>query len=271
MNYATGMHGSLGLEVCSTGWDWRHPADWRMVRQDGAGEWVFVQSVGVGRWYGPDRSDVMVPGTCLFYPPDGFQAYGAADRVFSNHWFHATGSVLAEALSRCGLPLAQPIPLTDPTRVSQALFRLHQEFTRRESGWEVGAVGAVLTVLTEAGRARQLPSQTRRSDDGPLHTLRERLHQHPGEPWPVERMARLVGLSPSRFNDRYRAAFSTSPTTDVINARLALARRLLEGGSTVARAAASSGFCDVAYFHRQFRRRLGFTPGACRRHASQDR
>ena len=256
----------LGLQVRYTGWDWKHPADWWMLRPDGAGEWVFIVTLSPARWSDGSREQLLAPGTCLLYPPTGYQSYGAAGKPFANHWFHATGPALADLAKACSIPVATPITQGDPTPVAQAMARLHQEFTRREPAWEAASAAALVAVLVAAGRAHRDSDPLRHRDDRALYALRERLQQHPTEPWPVARMARLAGLSPSRFSARYRSAFATSPNADVIAARLTLARRLLEGGATVEQAAEQAGFADVSYFHRQFRRRLGCTPATCRGH-----
>ena len=47
--------------------------------------------------------------------------------------------------------------------------------------------------------------------------------------------------------------------------RVGHARRLLAAGSSIGDAAVASGFADQSHLHRQFRHRLGFTPGRYRR------
>jgi len=77
-------------------------------------------------------------------------------------------------------------------------------------------------------------------------------------------------LSPSRLRARWQSAFGCAPSADVIAARIAYAQRLLEGGLTVADAARRSGFNDLPYFHRQFRRLTGGTPGVHRKRSTHE-
>jgi AraC-like DNA-binding protein len=59
------------------------------------------------------------------------------------------------------------------------------------------------------------------------------------------------------------------PHAWLVARRLRLARRMLEGGSAIAETAAATGFADQSHLTRHFRRSLGFTPGAYRRHFAQ--
>lgn len=231
-----------------------------MHRPQGCVDWVFILFVTAARC----RERRVPAGYALLFAPGMVQDYGACRPSFSNHWFHADGKRLAPLVTSLAIPLGELFPFADPTAVSRCLHDLERERLRQEAGWQVITAAAVITILVMAGRASQHDQCQRTADDGPLRDVRAEVHARPAEAWPVSRMAKRAGLSPSRFSARYRSAFGISPAADLIQARIAVARRLIEGGRTVAQAAEHSGFTDLPYFYRQFQRQVGCAPGGCR-------
>lgn len=59
----------------------------------------------------------------------------------------------------------------------------------------------------------------------------------------------------------FRKHYGLPPREFRTRARIALARRLLAGGSSQAEAALAVGFFDQSHFHRHFRRLMGVSPG----------
>lgn len=82
----------------------------------------------------------------------------------------------------------------------------------------------------------------------------------------VPELARMAGLSPSRFARAFTAAFGRAPIDYLIERRLDEAERLLRATRLSLREVALQvGFSDEFYFSRQFKKRRGRPPGACRR------
>ncbi|MFA6287318.1 MAG: helix-turn-helix domain-containing protein [Opitutaceae bacterium] len=78
-------------------------------------------------------------------------------------------------------------------------------------------------------------------------------------------LAKKAGMSLSTFKRAFKAVTGTSPIDYVLQARLARACHLLrDADKTVTEAALAAGFNDSNYFARQFRRRMGCTPGEWR-------
>jgi len=91
------------------------------------------------------------------------------------------------------------------------------------------------------------------------------IHSEPGECWSVDRLAKGVAMSPSRFAARFTAALGDSPMAYVTKWRMNLAGRLLgESRLGVSEIAADVGYENVAAFSRAFKRHLGVPPAAWR-------
>ena len=77
----------------------------------------------------------------------------------------------------------------------------------------------------------------------------------------LPRLARIAGLSPSRFHAVFRTAFGMAPSRWLQERRLARARELLAGSDLpVHLVAERSGFNDPFHFSRLFKRRQGMAP-----------
>jgi AraC-like DNA-binding protein len=83
----------------------------------------------------------------------------------------------------------------------------------------------------------------------------------------IDDLARSACLSPRQMERRFKTSFGIGPHEFLVRTRiLAACRALRESDGTLADIALSSGFYDESAFVRQFRKHIGVTPGAYRRH-----
>lgn len=96
------------------------------------------------------------------------------------------------------------------------------------------------------------------------------VHREPERQWSVASMAAGVAMSRSSFSKRFTDLVGDTPMQYVTGWRMHLAIDLLkEDGLTVAQAAERLGYTTEASFSRAFKRTLGHSPGAVRRHTEQ--
>lgn len=101
--------------------------------------------------------------------------------------------------------------------------------------------------------------------DPKLDLLALEIRSSPGAPRTVRDMARFCALSIPHFNRKFREAFGMAPRHYVIHQKILRAASLLrESSMPIQQIAASLGYSDVFFFHRQFRRMAGATPRAVR-------
>jgi AraC-like DNA-binding protein len=91
------------------------------------------------------------------------------------------------------------------------------------------------------------------------------LHGEPREPWTVERLAHVVGLSRSVLAERFTELVGTPPMQYLALWRMQLASRLLLEGGNVAVVAAEVGYESEAAFSRAFKKLVGQAPATWRR------
>ena len=91
------------------------------------------------------------------------------------------------------------------------------------------------------------------------------LHGEPRDPWTVERLARLVGLSRSVLAERFTDMVGQPPMQYLALWRMQLASRLLVEGGQVAAVAGAVGYESEAAFSRAFKKLVGQAPATWRK------
>jgi AraC-like DNA-binding protein len=95
------------------------------------------------------------------------------------------------------------------------------------------------------------------------------MHDAPAEPWTVERLARLVGLSRSVFAERFTEIVGQPPMQYLALWRMQIASRLLADGGHVAEVARAVGYESEAAFSRAFKKLVGQAPATWRKGVSR--
>lgn len=132
-------------------------------------------------------------------------------------------------------------------RLSEVLFvetlrRFIQELPDQQKGWLAGARDPVI------GEALAL------------------VHKNPEHSWTVAKLAHQVGVSRTRFAERFRHFLGEPPMTYLARWRLRLAaEKLVSSNANVVEIAAEVGYASEAAFNRVFKREFGCPPAQFRR------
>lgn len=113
------------------------------------------------------------------------------------------------------------------------------------------------------GELRQILDAFR---DAQVGRALELIHAAPAKPWTVESLAAAVGMSRSRFAERFAQAMGVGPMAYLADWRLQKALALLdERTSSIQRVAADTGYRSAAAFSRAFAGKFGVPPSDYRR------
>lgn len=94
----------------------------------------------------------------------------------------------------------------------------------------------------------------------------EAIHAEPAEPWTVEGLARIAGMSRTAFATRFNALVADPPLAYLTDWRMQLARRLLlESDLPIIDVAERTGYKSEASFGRVFKRHFNAPPAGYRR------
>lgn len=92
------------------------------------------------------------------------------------------------------------------------------------------------------------------------------IEQHHSEKLSIHTMAAVSGFSQSHFMKFFKSALGTSFTAYLNDYRLTMASRLLlASGASVLDIAADTGFDNLSYFNRMFKKKFGTTPSGFRK------
>ena len=92
------------------------------------------------------------------------------------------------------------------------------------------------------------------------------IHEHPGTPWTVARLAAQAGLSRSAFAARFTRLVGRAPLQYLTYWRMQHAQRLLRASNAgIAQIAAQVGYQTEPAFSRAFKHWAGIASGAYRR------
>ena len=111
---------------------------------------------------------------------------------------------------------------------------------------------------------RPLRSPLSARDDRALRIASDYLADRPERNVGLDELAAAAGIGKFRLVRLFRERTGLPPHALQIAHRVRKARRLLEGGDTIADIAAATGFADQSHLHRHFQRSLGLTPGEYR-------
>lgn len=96
------------------------------------------------------------------------------------------------------------------------------------------------------------------------------MHQDPARGWTVAALAQAAAMSRSAFAQRFTERVGMPVLEYLTQWRMHLAQAWLQQGQGIADVAARVGYQSDAAFCRAYRRAVGTTPGAARRHRSLD-
>ena len=84
---------------------------------------------------------------------------------------------------------------------------------------------------------------------------------NPQKNWTIKELAEMCNMSESYFQTMYKRIYNSNCISDVINARLAMAKDLVRNtSSSMQEIAICCGYKNVEHFSRQFKQKYGMSP-----------
>jgi AraC-like DNA-binding protein len=215
---------------------------------------------------------VAEPGTALVIERDTYHCLDSVEEgrgvaKWASIDFDVLGGVSVLALFDA--PMVRPRPQADALgSLCGELAAFHRglaeqpSLARAVAGSALGMrmLEAVIAGASANARAAALLTNAQR-----LAPVLERIDERLAEPTSREQLARLAGLSPSRFHELFLAVMRESPMAYLQRRRVQRAQQLLIGGGpSVREVAAAVGFDDPFHFSRVFKRVTGQSPARYR-------
>lgn len=199
-------------------------------------------------------------------PPGGEVRYGRlsgpADLRQIGGWFlfdSPDAGLLVSLLPRM-------IHIRGAPRLAQMVRLLGDESARDDAGRDLILERLVEILLVEALRSAPTeaagPGLLRGLADKRIAVALRGMHDGVSHPWTVEELARAAGMSRSAFFGRFSRMVGLPPMEYLVVWRMAVARKLLRGGTLgIDEVAARVGYGSASTFSTAFSRQTGQPPG----------
>lgn len=241
--------------------------EYHLVRYEGQDAFNFVHfldPVVVVTEYGEVKTE---KDACIIYSPHIPQEYYALPGGFTNDFVTFSVDDLLY-VSRYNLPENQVFYVADGKRITEIVEYISWacfDFQVDHQEDLLSHVHLLLQTLSDSIVSDTPRNQRNYMMKKQFFQLREQMRQSP-QGWTVEKMAKAVYLTRSRFTVLYQEIFQTAPKADLIDFTITFAKKQLTGTTnTIAEIARNCGYSSVEHFIRIFRKAEGVTPGQYRK------
>ncbi len=203
-------------------------------------------------------------GTVILYAPAHPQRYFHPFSGFSNDWVKFSGEDMESFLEEISFPLNIPFQVENAEDVHDWVRRIEQEFFMKDknSVYMLDALMRELLLQLARQYAQGLGGmRDNRAKEQKFRQARSIIMSHLDQPWTIDDMANLLGLSPSRFSHMYTSIFHVSPKQNLLSERMNQAKFLLESRDySVGEVASKVGYDNIYHFSKQFKKATGMSP-----------
>ncbi|MDN5844003.1 MAG: AraC family transcriptional regulator [Alcaligenaceae bacterium] len=166
------------------------------------------------------------------------------------------------------LPPLIALPLVRVSGLDLALELLFAETDRVRCGrrllvdrlFEVVVIQLMRWLLDHPQEAGVRPGFITGMSDRRLARALVAMHDAPGEPWPVERMAERAGMSRTAFANTFREVVGQTPADYLNDWRIALAQNRLREGQPIKILTDELGYSNPSALSRAFSAKVGMSP-----------
>ena len=172
----------------------------------------------------------------------------------------------AHPLARA-LPPLVVLPLDAVEGLEQSLALLFAETARVLCGhrlladrlFEVVLIQLLRWLLDHPQESELPPGLLAGLGDAQLARVLVAMHERPGDPWTLDRMAREAGLSRSAFAQRFKAVVNATPADYLASWRLTIAQAELRKGASLKSIADTLGYANASALSRLFTQKIGIS------------
>lgn len=215
-----------------------------------------------------DKSYTLSEPSAVLFSPYTPLKYTAMTDSYYDDYLHFAPIDKDDFLSKLHFPLNTPIKIKNERAISPILKCISDEHHNNTDYLLDIQYHHIMLLMLRI--AEEWNAYNRANSEIPyfdkLQALRSQIQKNPSASWRISDMAAQVMLSPAYFQVLYKRAFGVTCMTDVIQAKLDVAKELLlSTDMPVSAIAEEAGYSHVYHFIRQFKKSTGITPGAFRK------
>ncbi|WP_158501552.1 AraC family transcriptional regulator [Vitiosangium sp. GDMCC 1.1324] len=199
-------------------------------------------------------------------PGDVHTGQSGEEEGFSYRMLYPDAKLLADVATELsgriqGVPDFRSPVIEDP-EIATRIRALHAALERPSSALErQSLLLATLAPLVSRHSEARVAPRVERPEHAAVRRALDYLEAHPGENVTLEELARVAGLSVFHLVRVFRRERGLTPHAWQLQVRIRRARELLVRGMPPGQVAAELGFTDQSHLTREFKRRIGVTPG----------
>jgi AraC-like DNA-binding protein len=200
-----------------------------------------------------------LPGnTLVLHPDEAHDGHAGTAEGFQYRMIYIEPAIFQDVLGGRALPFLEGGVTTDP-RLAAATTTLlqHVGYTLESLEQNDGLVELANALAAVAGT----PARTSKGDFLAARRARDYLHANCARVVTLDELEAVTGRDRWSLSHDFRTFYGTSPYRYLTMRRLDAVRHMLLAGTSLADAAAATGFADQSHMARHFSKTFGLTPG----------
>ena len=231
-------------------------------RPMGTGDWLIMLFHAPARLK-PNHADPSIPGnTLILWPPGApqFYSWGESPAIEPHSWMHVEGAWVQQEVSANMLPVNQPVQVSNSGIMDDTLTLLLKEMQQGTSADSVILQNLFQIWARSVGRELNTSDTVARVSPALLR-VQNHLDEHYNQPYTLDELATLAGMSRSHLCHQFRDAFDSTIGQYVIRKRMSVAQRMLyDVNLRISEIAETVGYSDIYQFSKQFKKSFGVSP-----------
>lgn len=237
--------------------------DFKLVRPTGTDDYLFLHFKTPVIFILFDEVHHISPGMCILLSPGTPHVFFPDNCELIHDWMHFMPTDYND-FAKFKIDINTFFTAVNLSFITTAIKRCEHELLYKDELYEEFISSEVSGMFIRL--KRQLSGGITGYYADALKALRVEIYRNPDKYTCTDDMAKLIGLSRSRFSIVYKEVFKISPKNDLINARISKASYLLSSETpSLAKISEECGYQSIYHFIRQFRDVMGITPGKYRK------
>lgn len=237
--------------------------DFKLVRPTGTDDYLFLHFKTPVIFTLFDEVHHLSPGMCILLSPGTPHVFFPDNCELIHDWIHFRPSDYND-FAKLKIDINTFFTAVNLNFITTAIKRCEHELLYKDELYEELISSEVSGMFIKL--KRQLSGDISGYYANTFRDLRIEIYRNPNKYTCIEDIAKLVGLSRSRFSIVYKEFFKISPKNDLINARISKASYLLSSETpSLEKISEECGYQNIYHFIRQFRDVMGITPGKYRK------
>lgn len=241
---------------------YKHPKSFIINRPFGAGAYdlVLFKTKTVIEING-DKI-VTKPNSIVLFEPGCTQRYYTYEDYLLNDFVHFKLDAESKEVLLGDFPFNIPFAIEQVDYISNLLWLIAYEYNNSYSRRENNMAQLLTILIKKVEEELSLSKQhSNYGDLGAITSVKSTIMSNPQKNWTIAELAGMCNMSESYFQIMYKKIFNSNCISDVINARLTMAKDLVRNtSSSMQEIAICCGYNNVEHFSRQFKAKFGMSP-----------